>query len=54
MRKNKRKKIHRHNKSMETISMGKGLFLKPYKNGYGLLSKNSNTKNVLICYLNAH
>lgn len=27
----------RHNKSMEAIAMGKGLFLKPYKNGYGLI-----------------
>lgn len=27
----------RHNKSMEAIAMGKGLFLKPYKKGYGLV-----------------
>ncbi|KAI8124135.1 hypothetical protein CVS40_5184 [Lucilia cuprina] len=26
----------RHNKAMESISMGKGLFLKPYKKGYGI------------------
>lgn len=26
----------RHNRHMEAIAMGKGLFLKPYKTGYGL------------------
>jgi hypothetical protein len=26
----------RHNKTMEAIAMGKGLFLKPYKKGLGL------------------
>lgn len=34
----------RHNKSMEAIAMGKGLFLKPYKKGYGILH-NIVTKN---------
>lgn len=34
----------RHNKSMEAIAMGKGLYLKPYKKGYGILH-NSVTKN---------
>lgn len=27
----------RHNKTMEAIAMGKGLYLKPYKKGYGLV-----------------
>lgn len=37
----------RHNEKMESIAMGKGLYLKPYKNGMGLLyKKNANvTKN---------
>lgn len=34
----------RHNKSMEAISMGKGLYLKPYKKGYGI-THNFDTKN---------
>ena len=34
----------RHNKSMEAIAMGKSLFLKPYKKGYGILH-NIVTKN---------
>lgn len=29
----------RHNRYMESIAMGKGLFLKPYKSGYGLYYK---------------
>lgn len=33
----------RHNKTMESIAMGKGLYLKPYKKGYGLICQN--TKN---------
>lgn len=27
---------NRHNKTMESIAMGKGLYLKPYRKGYGL------------------
>lgn len=34
----------RHNKTMEAIAMGKGLHLKPYKNGLGLYL-NSHSKN---------
>lgn len=30
----------RHNKAMEAVSLGKGLYLKPYKKGYGLYLKN--------------
>lgn len=29
----------RHNRTMESIALGKGLFLKPYKKGYGLCLK---------------
>ena len=29
-------KNRRHNKTMESIAMGKGLYLKPYKRGFGL------------------
>lgn len=29
----------RHNKTMETIAMGKGMYLKPYKKGMGLFLK---------------
>lgn len=29
----------RHNKTMESIALGKGLYLKPYKQGYGLYLK---------------
>lgn len=29
----------RHNKAMETVSVGKGLYLKPYKQGFGLCSR---------------
>ena len=29
----------RHNKTMESIAMGKGLYLKPYKRGFGLYLK---------------
>lgn len=40
---------NRHNKTMEAIAIGKtgsGLYLKPYKKGYGLyLSKSTETKN---------
>lgn len=35
----------RHNKNMEAIAMGKGLYLKPYKKGFGLVCKN-NPKNL--------
>lgn len=31
----------RHNKMMESIAMGKGLYLKPYKKGLGLYLKQS-------------
>lgn len=34
----------RHNKAMESVAMGKGLFLKPYKRGYGIFV-NENSKN---------
>lgn len=34
----------RHNKKMEDIAMGKGLYLKPYKKGYGIILKGV-TKN---------
>ena len=27
---------NRHNRYMESIAMGKGLYLKPYKTGFGL------------------
>jgi len=30
---------NRHNKTMESIAMGKGLYLKPYRKGYGLYYK---------------
>ena len=29
----------RHNSAMETITLGKGLYLKPYKTGYGIYLK---------------
>jgi len=32
---------------MESIAMGKGLFLKPYKRGYGLFYKPYSTKKLL-------
>ncbi|XP_059225716.1 uncharacterized protein LOC131997876 [Stomoxys calcitrans] len=32
----------RHNKSMESIAMGKGLYLKPFKNGMGIICNKSN------------
>lgn len=35
----------RHNKTIEAIAMGKGLFLKPYKKGYGLVFENK-SKNL--------
>lgn len=35
----------RHNKNMEAIAMGKGLYLKPYKKGYGLVYDGA-SKNV--------
>lgn len=34
----------RHNNAMESIAMGKGLYLKPYKKGYGIFV-NENSKN---------
>lgn len=34
----------RHNTTMEAIAMGKGLYLKPYKKGYGIFV-NGSTKN---------
>lgn len=38
---------HRHNKTIEAIALGKGLYLKPYKKGSGLYLKpyNSGSKN---------
>lgn len=42
--KNARKSLEeaqRHNKAMENISLGKGLFLKPYKKGLGLFHSES-------------
>lgn len=33
----------RHNKTMEAIAMGKGLYLKPYKQGLGLYINNGKT-----------
>lgn len=36
---------NRHNKTMEAIAMGKGLFMKPYKKGYGLFYQ-SQSKNI--------
>lgn len=35
------KEAQRHNKMMESIAMGKGLYLKPYRKGLGLYLKNS-------------
>jgi len=35
----------RHNRYMESIAMGKALFLKPYKKGYGLFYKPYSAKN---------
>lgn len=37
--KNQLEENQRHNKKMEAIAIGKGLFLKPYKNGLGLYLK---------------
>lgn len=42
--KNQLKESRRHNKTMESIAMGKGLFLKPYKTGLGLYL-HPNSKN---------
>lgn len=42
--KNKLDEQKRHNKVMESLSIGKGLFLRPYKQGCGLYLK-SNSKN---------
>lgn len=38
------KEAQRHNKTMESIAIGKGLYLKPYKSGLGLY-RGSNAKN---------
>lgn len=35
----------RHNRTMEAIAIGKGMFLKPYKQGYGLYLKSPPSKN---------
>lgn len=35
--KNQLEEAIRHNKTMEAIAVGKGLYLKPYKKGYGLV-----------------
>lgn len=37
--KNQLEESIRHNKAMESIAVGKGLYLKPYKTGYGLVCK---------------
>lgn len=42
--KNQLEEASRHNKAMESISVGKGLYLKPYKKGYGLVC-NEQSKN---------
>ncbi|KAG4068965.1 hypothetical protein HA402_005113 [Bradysia odoriphaga] len=42
--KNQLKESQRHNKTMETIAMGGGLFLKPFKSGLGLYL-HPNSKN---------
>lgn len=42
--KNQFDEASRHNKTMEAIAMGKGLYLKPYKKGYGLVY-NRTSKN---------
>lgn len=39
--KNQLEEASRHNKKMEAIAMGKGLYLKPYKKGYGLVYDSS-------------
>lgn len=36
---NELKEAHRHNKTMEAIALGKGLYLKQYNKGYGLYLK---------------
>lgn len=49
--KNRLKEAHRHNETMEAIALGRpvhtgnGLFLTPYKKGYGLYVKNYHTNN---------
>lgn len=35
----------RHNLKMESISVGKGLFMKPYRKGLGIFLKPASTKN---------
>lgn len=35
----------RHNKSMEAIALGKGMFLRPYKSGFGLFLHPAISKN---------
>lgn len=36
---------NRHNRTMETIAMGKGLYLKPYKTGLGVFLRPATSKN---------
>lgn len=36
----------RDNKSVESIAIGKGLYLKPYKRGYGIIYDKKVTKNL--------
>lgn len=36
----------RHNKAIEAIAMGKGLYLKPYKKGYGIFHSKATSKNL--------
>lgn len=38
--KNQLEEATRHNKAMESLAMGKGLYLKPYKSGSGLCIHN--------------
>ena len=37
--------LKRHNKTIKEIAIGKGLYLKPYRRGYGLLIINKSKKS---------
>lgn len=39
------KESQRHNKTMESIALGKGLYLKPYKKGLGIFLRRRPTKH---------
>lgn len=43
--KNQLKENNRHNKTMESIAMGRGVYLKPHKTGLGISLNNPNQKN---------